>query len=226
MALAGNGAIIIWNDIAPEGRAQFYDWHNNEHLPERLGIPGFLRGNRYLATSPATSPEWLTLYELEDRHVATSEAYLARLNAPTDWSRSTMLHFRNMIRALTDVAVSLGSIKGGVAATVRFADTAAGADSLRKVREHPSLLADLARLPRITGVHLCLTDAAASAAKTAESRHRGDHITAPIGVLLIEGCDAAAVEHAVDACLDQAKLDEATVTVGVYALEAMRLQQA
>jgi hypothetical protein len=55
MSLAGEGAVVIWHDIAPEGRAQFYAWHGREHMPERLGIPGFLRGRRYVAL--AGSPE-------------------------------------------------------------------------------------------------------------------------------------------------------------------------
>ena len=49
MALAGKGAIIIWNDITPEGRDEFYDWHLHEHIPERLGVPGFRRGSRSIA---------------------------------------------------------------------------------------------------------------------------------------------------------------------------------
>ena len=93
MALAGKGAIIIWNDIAPEGRDEFYEWHIREHIPERLGIPGFLRGARYIAISPQTRPEFLTLYEIADASVATSAAYLARLNAPTEWTKRATLHF-------------------------------------------------------------------------------------------------------------------------------------
>ena len=46
MALAGDGAILIWNDITDEGCAAFYDWHIAEHIPERVAIPGFLRGRR------------------------------------------------------------------------------------------------------------------------------------------------------------------------------------
>ena len=44
MALCGEGAICIWNGITDEGRAEFYAWHNGEHMPERVGIPGFRRG--------------------------------------------------------------------------------------------------------------------------------------------------------------------------------------
>ncbi len=57
------GAVAIWNGIAEEGRKDFYDWHLHEHMPERLGIPGFLRGRRYRAADKETKPEFFTLYE-------------------------------------------------------------------------------------------------------------------------------------------------------------------
>jgi hypothetical protein len=43
---SGQAAVAIWCDVAPEARAQFDDWHAHEHMPERLSIPGFLRGSR------------------------------------------------------------------------------------------------------------------------------------------------------------------------------------
>jgi len=53
MSLAGKGAVAIWHDIVPEGRDEFYAWHGREHMPERAGIPGFLRGRRYIALAGA-----------------------------------------------------------------------------------------------------------------------------------------------------------------------------
>ena len=38
-ALAGSGAITIWQDARAEARADFFAWHNGEHLAERVGIP-------------------------------------------------------------------------------------------------------------------------------------------------------------------------------------------
>ncbi|MEQ1615155.1 MAG: hypothetical protein ABL904_20590 [Hyphomicrobiaceae bacterium] len=219
MALSGKGAIVIWNGITDEARAQFYDWHNHEHLPERLSIPGFLRGSRYGATTPATQPYFLTIYELADSGVAMSAPYLARLNAPTDWSRSTMLHFRSMIRALTDIERSEGAGPGGVMAAVRFEDSDLGTTALAAVRNSADVIAHISRMPRITGAHLCITDPGASATKTAESRHRNDSIVAPIGVVLIEGCDTAAVADGVAALLAKCALDPSTLIVGTYALE-------
>ena len=63
--LAGEGAVAIWNGISDEGRADFYAWHLSEHMPERVGIPGFLRGRRYRAADDKTHPEFFTLYETQ-----------------------------------------------------------------------------------------------------------------------------------------------------------------
>ena len=42
--LAGEAVIATWNGITPEGRDEFYAWHIQEHIPERVGFPGFRRG--------------------------------------------------------------------------------------------------------------------------------------------------------------------------------------
>jgi hypothetical protein len=221
MALAGGGAIIIWNDIAPEGRADFYDWHIREHIPERLGVPGFLRGSRYAGLTADTKPEFLTLYETDHAAVATSAAYLARLNAPTDWTKRATAHFRNTSRALTTVVHSEGPGQGGVMGTLRFDGGDGGRAALDRVSA--PALATIARLPRITGVHLCTTDSSASAARTAESRGRADILAAPIGAVLIEGCDTAAVRAAALQLAGQCALHGDGFHAGLYALEYSRM---
>ena len=218
MALAGKGAIIIWNDITPEGRDQFYDWHLHEHIPERLGVPGFRRGGRYIAVSAETKPEFLTLYEIDDPAVATSAPYLARLNSPTDWTKRATAHFRNTARALTEVVRSEGEGPGGLMGTISFGDTA----TLERINANAPTIAEIARMPRVTGAHLCLTNNAASAAKTVESENRPDIVTAPIGAVLIEGCDAAAVQAAMTQLLKQCGIEKSQLQVGLYALEHVR----
>jgi hypothetical protein len=222
MALTGKGAIIIWNDIAPEGRDEFYDWHIHEHIPERLAVPGFRRGSRFIAMSPQTKPEFVTLYEIADASVATSAAYLARLNAPTDWTKRATSHFRNTARALTQVLLSESAGSGGVMATIRFEDNDRAAAAFAKVREKRSALVEAAKLPRMSGVHLCTTNNSASAAKTAESRDRADIMPAPIGALLLEGCDEAAVQIAVAQILKLCGAEGAQLPVGFYRLEHAR----
>src|SRR5262245_43214728 len=106
-ALMGSGAVLVWNDVAEEGRRQFYDWHDKEHIPERLAIPGFRRGRRY--SRPNHSPEWFTMYEADDLAVVTSPKYLERLNAPTSATQETLKYFRNTSRAVCRVAGSMGT---------------------------------------------------------------------------------------------------------------------
>jgi len=105
-ALLGEAAVLIWNDVAPEGRMQFYDWNDKQHIPERLAIPGFRRGRRY--ARPGHSPEWLTLYEARDIDVLTSPDYLARLNTPTSLTRATLPYFRRTSRAVCRVVCTQG----------------------------------------------------------------------------------------------------------------------
>lgn len=81
MSLLGKAVVAIWNDILPEGRENFIEWHNREHIPERVSIPGFLRGRRYIAQQG--TPEYFTLYEAADAQVLVGQPYLDRLNNPT-----------------------------------------------------------------------------------------------------------------------------------------------
>ncbi|GGH20939.1 hypothetical protein GCM10007036_24860 [Alsobacter metallidurans] len=222
--LAGEGAVLIWNDIAPEGRDEFYAWHLGEHMPERVGTPGFRRGRRYIRDDAATAPEFFTLYETDTPQVLVGQDYLQRLNAPTPWTKSATQAFRNTSRALTRVRASFGPGQGGMLATLRF-DIA---DERRAQVERllaEEVLPRVAALPRVTGAHLCLTDASASGERTAESRDRTDILAAPERAVLVEGCGAADVRAGVDAAL--AALGDAVrgePVVGVYRLEYCRLK--
>ena len=55
MAGLPSAAMLLSFDIAEEAQREHDDWHSHEHLPERLAIPGFLRGSRWraLAGAPA-----------------------------------------------------------------------------------------------------------------------------------------------------------------------------
>jgi len=65
MALIGEGVLIIWHAMTPEGDLEMIRWHDREHVAERVGIPGFRRGRRY--DTPAGTREYLDIYETEGR---------------------------------------------------------------------------------------------------------------------------------------------------------------
>lgn len=202
MSLSGSGVIAIWNDITDEGRANFYEWHDREHIPERVGIPGFHRGRRYIALSG--TPEYFTLYEVHDKAVLTGPDYLARLNSPTEWTTRSVQHFRNTSRSLCDVEVSLGAGSGGFIGTIRF-DCDRSQDSAILKTISQSILPEITKEPAISAAHICRADEGASTVKTAEQKGRAANMV-PRWVLMVEGATREAVESAMSKYLGPAAL--------------------
>src|SRR3954467_8443631 len=116
--MLGRAAIAMWWDVPPEARGEGEDWHTHEHMPERVGIPGFLRGTRWIALSG--EPSYFVLYEASRLAVITSGPYVEHLNHPTPWSQKMMPHHRNMVRSLCRVRASFGGGLGQAMATIRF----------------------------------------------------------------------------------------------------------
>ena len=220
--LAGEGAVAIWNDIAEAGRAEFYAWHLHEHMPERVGIPGFVRGRRYRAADGATQPEFFTLYETSTFQVIQGGDYLSRLNEPTAWTRSTTAHFQATTRSLTRVVASHGVGSGGALLTLRFDidDDAVKATVPRLA----SALEAIARLPRLSGAHLLGADAGVSGQSTAESKGRKDLMTPARWVILLEACDVDTFAEPLALLQAFGELSEAAV--GRYLHEHTRLKTA
>ncbi len=147
MPLLGTGALAIWNAITAEGEDEFYRWHNTEHMPERVAVPGFLRGRRWVATARAR--DFFTLYETESVETIRSAPYLARLNDPTPWTRRVLPHFRDTFRLGCRVAASWGRGVGGALVTLRLEKPG---DLLRRAPE--TSLALVRQLTGVVAVHL------------------------------------------------------------------------
>jgi hypothetical protein len=227
MALAGEGAVAIWHDIEPEGRDTFYAWHGEEHMPERVGIPGFLRGRRYVAID--ADLEFFNLYEALTFEVLTGTDYLARLNAPTAWTREAVRHFRGVARAICRVAGSFGRGHGGLAATWRY-----DVPDDRK-EEHLGQLCErvlpgIARRPVVAGVHLLVADENASGLKTEEQKARSQDNAVPRYVLILEswGDEAAFPAMCAEAISDDLLLRAGAQSVakGMYRLQNVRMKTA
>lgn len=217
--LAGEAVIAIWNGIEEDARADFYEWHDTEHMPERVGIPGFLRGRRFIAADGATVPEFFTLYEAASFPVLQGQDYANRLNNPTPWTRRVTARFRDTARSLARVVESRGPGMAGIMLTLRFAAEGADFGAVRR------LLVAAVDAPRVTGAHLCVTDLEASGVPTTESANRTDITSPPGGIILVEATDAAALaplfpESALATC------GIAPVRRGLYRLEYVRAKTA
>jgi hypothetical protein len=76
---------MVWADVPADKEAEFNRWYNEEHLAERLAVPGFLSAARYEAVKGG--PKHLAYYELESAAVLESEAYRRVQREPTAWTR-------------------------------------------------------------------------------------------------------------------------------------------
>ena len=201
MALAGKGTVIVWNDITAELRDEFFEWHPRQHMPERLALPGFMRGRRCIAVDATV--EFLTLYEVRDLDVLDSEAYRTRLANPTAWSSKVMPGFRNNVRGGCRVVYSAGHAMGGFVMTLRLEAGEAQREAVLggMLRD---VLPALPSLPRVTGAHLCVNDSTLSGGQV--GARQGRYITQPDIVLVVEGSTAAGVRAAAEALASDAKL--------------------
>ncbi len=197
--LMGKGAVAIWHDIAPEGRNEFYAWHGRQHMPERVGIPGFLRGRRYIGIGARL--EFFNLYETSTVEAPQGKDYAERLNHPTPWTLATVKHFRAVSRSICSVGFSQGHAQGGLLATLRY-DVAKGSADAHLAALRGQMLPALAARPGIAGVHLLVADAQASGVSNAEQRARGVSNTVPAWILLVEGWadEAQFIEETQAAC--------------------------
>jgi hypothetical protein len=95
--------LVVLSDIRKELEADYQKWYDEEHIPQRLSVPGFLRAARFEAGQPVFSgslampeeapPQFLALYEMTGPEVLASEPYRALIANPTEWTqriRSTL----------------------------------------------------------------------------------------------------------------------------------------
>ena len=222
MSLAGTGVVAIWHDLEPDARSDFYEWHNREHMPERVGIPGFRRGRRYLAISG--TPEFFNLYEADTPEVLGGRDYLDRLNSPTPWTKRVVPSFRNVARSICRVAFSDGVGSGGVMLTMRF-DVAAAHRAFAVEALANRVLPPLSLRIGIAGVHLCLADEAVSNVETAEKKARADKTLVPTWIVLIEGIGAYEVRMAAEVLVPALEHHHAGgIETAIYRHEFTRLK--
>lgn len=221
MALLGKAVVCTWNDLVPGARETLYEWHNREHMPERLGIPGFNRGRRFSARRG--SPEYCFLYETDSLETVSGAAYLERLNNPTPWTQEATKNFRNSFRAVGRIASSIGVGLGGFMSTMRFD---AGEPRRLEIALTGDVMPSVEPMAGITGVHLVIADPQISNIQTTERKGRGAPFAFVPWVLFIEGVSEAVIERALTERLSQARLEELGAKepfeTGIYQMEICR----
>ena len=198
------GILAIWNDCLREAEQQYEDWYMGQHLPERVGVPGFRIGRRYEAFG--AEPRYFTFYDTDAPEVLWSQAYRDRLADPTPETAAIMKSFRNMSRTVCCRVSQTGQFVAGNVVTARFADMPDDAAQIQST---------LLSATGVTGAEMWQAVEVPGSSTTAESKFR-DGPDETIGAALIfhvmREQDALDVSDA----LSRAYGDRATV--GAYQL--------
>jgi hypothetical protein len=115
----GRGLLMVFVDVSQELEEEFNQWYNQEHIPERLSIPGVLNAARYLAVRGG--PKYLACYELAEPEAWHSDAWQYHLKNPTDWSKRMSPgvigrnYIRNLYRLIYPSDVSAETAQAGIA---------------------------------------------------------------------------------------------------------------
>jgi hypothetical protein len=113
------GILAVWNDRSEARTADYERWYMTEHIPERLGVPGFRTAQRYEAIE--ADRKFFTFYEVDSPAVLTSEVYVERLANPTALTRAIMPDFLGMIRSVFVERSRDGNGVGGAVVVIRYA---------------------------------------------------------------------------------------------------------
>lgn len=175
----GRGLLYAGIDVDSSGEGDFLEWHTREHLVERLGLPGFLRGRRFVARN--IHPRYFILYDVEDLSVLAGSEYLECLNNPTPWTQRTIRNFRNGFRSACRVVYSSGVAEGGFILVVRLSNVVP--DQLESAFD--ALPDTLLSRPGVTRVRLAVPDLEVSTIDTRERRESGNDF-AEESILLVE----------------------------------------
>jgi hypothetical protein len=206
----GTGFLAIWSSIEPALETDYLHWMTREHAIERVSVPGFL-GVRMFRARGSAERRYFILYRLAAPDVVASEAYLARLNAPTEWSSRIMPNLRKFVRGGGRVVAQRGRGRAGVILPIACRSA--------EVRTACAELDRITAVDRVISARLLEVDSSGSSLPTTEKSMRtGD--SSYEALVVIEALDHAALNDAVRALSETVRTDEEAVPYDeVFALE-------
>ena len=79
----GTTVLVVTMDVDPEDEAEFNKWYNEQHLPERMEIPGYVSARRFRLEEGEGALKYLCIWELEDGSPLQSKMYQEQQADPT-----------------------------------------------------------------------------------------------------------------------------------------------
>lgn len=178
--------LLVWTDVDPLHEDDFNRWYDEEHVVERVAVPGIYAGSRYRARG--SGRRYLGLYWAEHLDVFRSCAYRRAFQYQSDWSIANLERMRNPMRRVCGIAAQYRWGIGAWLAVARLGRPSEDAE----LRELHGLTGSVQSMPGVVSAHLIVPDHELSASLPAESTV--DRVLDPI--ILVETSSETAADAA------------------------------
>jgi len=208
------GILGVWNDCKAGEEATYEGWYMTEHLPERVGVPGFRSGRRFEAMSPTAERRYFTWYEVDSAAVLGSPAYVERLDNPTPWTQRIMQGgiFQRAIRAVC-VRESVSGVRSGSHVIAARYDR-----DIEKSLDARALHTRLGSAPGVCRVQVWRRSAPVLLRETKESLARGGQDQDIAGAIIVECARTADLDQVLEPIQRMARESGDGAVVGTYRL--------
>jgi len=193
-AVEAPGTLFVWANVEPDFEEDFNRWYDREHVEERIAIPGFVVGTRYVSSH--ASRKYLGLYRTQNLEVFRSPAYRRAFEHQTPWSVVNLGRMQNTVRRVCTVPFETGIGSAAWLAVIRLGRTPTTADLTTLARCGTSLQA----MDGVIATHVLSPDPDLSTPLPGEDP--ASLVFDPI--LLIEGTSESVVFNAARVASEQA----------------------
>ena len=80
----GNTVLVETMDVDEADESEFNEWYNEQHLPERMAIPGYVSARRFKLENGNNALKYLCIWEMVDGSPLQSEMYKDQNAHPTE----------------------------------------------------------------------------------------------------------------------------------------------
>ena len=215
MSLLGGAVLVNWGGIIPDKEEDYNQWHSKEHMPERISLPGFLRGYRAMEIEGTNlNHKYFMMYEAKNKEVFVSKEYLERLNNPTKWTKEILSNYISPSRTICSVISSKSIGSGNFILTVRFLN-----EQFKKNHELEQLklfIKEVTEFQNITGMHFLEGDNSFGQMNTEEKKYRSsqgkqDQIISQ--AIILEGLKLDSLKTALDHLIQKFSIKENDRTI-------------
>lgn len=215
MSLLGSAVLVNWGGIMPDKEEDYNQWHSKEHMPERISLPGFLRGYRAIGIEGTNlNHKYFMMYEAKNKEVFVSKEYLERLNNPTKWTKEILSNYISPSRTICSVISSKSIGSGNFILTVRFLD-----EQFNKNHDLEQLkvfISKVTEFQNITGMHFIVGDKSFGQMNTEEKKYRSsqgkqDQIISQ--AIILEGLKLDSLKTALDHLIQKFSIKENDRTI-------------